>query len=113
MAERAVTRRHAAKQLLVGATGVAAVGSPLAVGSPVAADEPVPGKAESPPPSAMDAHVSDLLERYPSAHLTAEQIAEIRLAIERRRAQSAALRRYRADWDGQAGIVFAAYRRPD
>jgi hypothetical protein len=54
-----------------------------------------------------------LLQRYPSEHLTQEQLEGIRSVVARRLAQSEQLRQYPLELGGAPALVFAAYRGDD
>lgn len=111
MAQQPVSRRDLARHLAVGAA-VALTGTAPAL----ADDAPVDNPAEpqpAPPPSPVEAHMAWLLQRYPSEHLTEEQLEGIRSVVARRLAQSEQLRQYPLVPADAPALVFAAYRADD
>jgi hypothetical protein len=111
MPQHPVTRRDLARHLAAGAaaafTGVAPA---------LADDDPAENTRESqpaPPLSPVQAHMTWLLQRYPSDHLTEEQLEGIRSVVARRLAQSEALRQYPLVPSDAPALVFAAYRADD
>ena len=97
----------------------------LAAGSAVALTAVVPAAADDVPveklqdaqpaiaPSPVEAHMTWLLQRYPSDHLTQEQLEGIRRVVERRLAQSEALRHYPLEPADAPSLIFAAFRGED
>jgi hypothetical protein len=103
-----VSRRDLARHLAAGAA-LAFTGA-----APATADDAPADSAAEPhvPParSPVDAHMDWLLQRYPSVHLTQQQVEGIRRIVERRLAQSEALRQYPLDPADAPALVFAAWR---
>lgn len=111
MPQQPVSRRDLARHLAAGAA-VALTGTAPAL----ADDTPAENSPESQPPprpAPVDAHMAWLLQRYPSDHLTEEQLEGIRRVVQRRLAQSEELRQYPLEPADAPALVFAAYRGED
>ena len=97
-----VSRRELAKLVACG-TGATLFGPPL-----TGADDETPGA-----PTPLDQMMALLFDRYPSEHLTEEQIAGIRRDVRRKQIQSAILRQFPLEPADSPALVFAAYRREE
>ena len=99
MANSSVSRRELAKYVACG-TGAALLGSTKAVPDDQTPDEP----------TSLDRAMDLLLDRYPSDHLTEQQVGGIRRDVRRKQIQSAVLRQFPLETDDAPALVFAAYR---
>lgn len=111
MPQQPVSRRDLARHLAAGtAVTLTGVLPGLADDAPAARE---PDAQPAAPPSPVEAQMAWLLQRYPSEHLSEEQLDGIRSVVARRLAQSEALRQYPLEPSDAPALVFAAYRGDD